>query len=107
VRTHNKEERKAYKEFIYKTFCCIHPPGDGSTCAGGNCCCTEDYVCDKCRLKKVEACTAIGDEYGNKLYNPNCGCSDCVEHFKKYEEKEVKLCCSPEGEPCVGEEGNK
>ncbi len=28
--------------------CCIHPPGDGSTCAGGNCMCEEDYICDKC-----------------------------------------------------------
>jgi len=31
--------------------CCSCPPGDGSTCAGGTCCCTSDYVCDKCRSK--------------------------------------------------------
>jgi hypothetical protein len=28
--------------------CCIYPPGDGSTCAGSECCCTEDYTCDRC-----------------------------------------------------------
>jgi len=32
--------------------CCVHPPGDGSTCAGGNCMCKEDYVCDKCNTKE-------------------------------------------------------
>lgn len=33
-----------------EAFCCSCPPGDGSTCAGGTCCCREDYVCDKCRI---------------------------------------------------------
>ncbi len=29
--------------------CCVHPPSDGSLCAGGTCACTDDYECDKCR----------------------------------------------------------
>jgi len=33
-------------------FCCISPPGDGSTCAGGSCSCTETYTCDKCKVKE-------------------------------------------------------
>ena len=38
--------------------CCSNPPGDGSTCAGGTCCCGPDYVCDKCKSEKlkVKAC---------------------------------------------------
>lgn len=32
--------------------CCVYPPGDGSTCAGGMCECKEDYTCDKCKGKK-------------------------------------------------------
>lgn len=35
-----------------KTACCVNPPGDGSTCAGGDCCCGPDYVCDKCKGEK-------------------------------------------------------
>jgi len=34
--------------------CCIHPPGDGSTCAGGSCCCTENYKCDLCKTRSGE-----------------------------------------------------
>lgn len=81
----SKEE---YPTISTNIMCCVHPPGDGSTCAGGSCCCTGDYTCDKCRMKNVEACTAIGDENGNKLYNPNCGCSDCVAYFEKKDRDE-------------------
>lgn len=31
--------------------CCVNPPGDGSTCAGGTCQCDDTYTCDKCKCK--------------------------------------------------------
>ena len=49
-------ERTLTEEFLKReltkevVLCCIHPPGDGSTCAGGNCMCEEDYICDKCEV---------------------------------------------------------
>ncbi len=38
-----------------RRLCCIHPPGDGSTCAGGECGCKEDYICDKCEVNDGRA----------------------------------------------------
>ena len=43
---------KPYK--MVQAMCCIHPPGDGSTCAGGSCCCTENYKCDLCKTRSGE-----------------------------------------------------
>lgn len=44
-------KRSVDKTFPYTTAvaCCHWPPSkDGSLCAGGNCACKEDYVCEKC-----------------------------------------------------------
>lgn len=60
--------------------CCIHPPGDGSTCAGGECMCTEDYTCDKCETEIIVG----GGCYCYPAYNFTCDyCVD--ERNQKYE----------------------
>jgi hypothetical protein len=45
---------KTYGDTMKKvqSVCCTYPSGDGSRCAGGNCCCEDDYICDKCRNKE-------------------------------------------------------
>lgn len=64
---------------IDNCLCCIHPPGDGSTCAGGECCCTDDYTCDKCEQK-------LGEQEGCYCYPPyNFTCECCIdEGSRKY-----------------------
>jgi hypothetical protein len=53
-------ERTLTKEFLKRelakdvVLCCIHPPGDGSTCAGGECVCKKDYICDRCSTREEE-----------------------------------------------------
>jgi hypothetical protein len=44
-------KRELAKDVVH---CCIHPPSDGSTCAGGNCMCDEDYICDKCSMREED-----------------------------------------------------
>ncbi len=46
------EWKRETEQLIEVVHCCIHPPGDGSTCAGGNCMCEEDYICDKCEVSE-------------------------------------------------------
>ena len=47
IKTALKEKEKEYP--VTHVACCCWPPSkDGSRCAGGNCACTEDYVCEKC-----------------------------------------------------------
>ena len=52
----NKWKRRMTREYLKglveekAVLCCIRPPGDGSTCAGGTCACLDDYTCDRCRM---------------------------------------------------------
>jgi hypothetical protein len=58
----SKKHKETIK-FIYdkcaeiSPMCCVHPPsGDSSMCAGGNCACTDDYVCEKCTMYEADGC---------------------------------------------------
>ncbi len=44
------EWKRETEELIEGVNCCTHPPNDGSLCAGGECCCEGDYICDKCEV---------------------------------------------------------
>jgi hypothetical protein len=54
-----KEKHPAidYGDLTTVSMCCTCPPSnDGSMCAGGNCACTDDYVCEKCTLYEKDGC---------------------------------------------------